>query len=155
MSASPPGSPKSFIKGVEHVAIATPDPGKLAAWYVEFLNFRPLLDTGATVYIQAPNRVVLEFVKADQAGGKPMIRDSGIRHIALGVNDFEGAHVSLAKAGIQFEPQPVVLPGMRLYFFRDPEGNFLHLVHREQPLPLTVEGVSDATQGVPSGEAHK
>lgn len=126
----------SFIKGIEHIAIATMNPAKLAAWYVEHLNFRPLMDTGATVYIQAPNSVVLEFVKAETMESGPLIRDSGIRHIAFSVDDFEGARTSLRDAGVQFEPEPITLPGLRLHFFRDPEGNFLHLVHREEPLPI-------------------
>jgi glyoxylase I family protein len=125
---------RSFIKGVEHVAIATKDPQRLARWYVEHLNFAPLLDTGTTVYIKAANSVVLEFVAADDISPSPRIRDSGIRHIAFSVDDFEAAHAHLKSTGIEFEPQPIVLPGMRLHFFRDPEGNYLHLVCRDKPL---------------------
>jgi glyoxylase I family protein len=125
---------KSFIKGVEHVAIATKDPQRLARWYVEHLNFAPLLDTGTTVYIKAPNSVILEFVAAENTAPSPGIRDSGIRHIALSVDDLEAAHAQLKSMGIEFELQAIVLPGMRLHFFRDLEGNYLHLVCREKPL---------------------
>jgi glyoxylase I family protein len=125
---------KSLIQGVEHFAIATTNPQRLAQWYVEHLNFAALLDTGATVYIKSPNSVVLEFVKADRVPPKPGIRDVGLRHIALAVDDLEAAHKRLKSAGVEFEPAPVVLPGLRLFFFRDLEGNYLHLVERERSL---------------------
>jgi catechol 2,3-dioxygenase-like lactoylglutathione lyase family enzyme len=125
---------KSSIKGVEHVAIATPNPQKLAAWYIRQLNFAPLLDTGATVYIKSPNSVVLEFVKADNIPANPQIRDAGLRHMAFAVDHLESAHEELRSAGVQFEATPILLPGMRLFFFRDPEGNYLHLVERETSL---------------------
>jgi glyoxylase I family protein len=125
---------KPLIKGVEHVAIATTDPQKLAQWYVDYLDFSPLLDTGSTVYIKSANSVVLEFVKSETAPPKPQIRDAGLRHIAFLVDDLDTAYTELRAVGIQFEPAPVVLPGMRLFFFRDVEGNYLHLVQREKAL---------------------
>jgi len=129
----PPAS-GSLILGVEHVAIATTNPQKLASWYVQHLNFAELLDTGTTVYIKSPNSIVLEFVKAEGVPPKPGIRDAGLRHIAFAVEDLEAAQTQLRVSGVQFESAPVVVPGMRLLFFRDLEGNYLHLVQREQPL---------------------
>jgi glyoxylase I family protein len=125
---------KSLIQGVEHVAIATMNPQRLAHWYVEHLNFATLPDTGTAVYIKSPNSVILEFVKADGVPAEPGIRDAGLRHMTFAVDDLEVAHQQLKSAGAKFESAPVVLPGMRLYFFRDLEGNYLHLVQRETPL---------------------
>ncbi|MGA9041398.1 MAG: VOC family protein [Terriglobales bacterium] len=125
---------KPWIKGVEHIAIATMDPQTLAQWYVDHLNFSPLLDTGNTVYIKSANSVVLEFVKSETVPAKPQIRDAGLRHIAFSVDDMDTAYTELRAAGIEFEPAPVVVPGMRLFFFRDVEGNYLHLVQREKAL---------------------
>jgi glyoxylase I family protein len=127
-------NPESLIKGVEHVAIATTNPQNLAAWYIQHLNFTLLLDTGATVYIKSPNSVILEFVKADKTPAQPQIRDAGLRHLAFAVDNLEAAHAQLQSAGVAFEPAPIPLPGMRLFFFRDPEGNYLHLVERETSL---------------------
>ena len=123
-----------MIKGVEHVAIATANPQQLAAWYVEYLDFAPLLDTGATVYITAPNSSVLEFVKAETWPQRPKIRDAGLRHIAFAVDNLESAKEQLASRGVEFEGSLISLPGVRLFFFLDPEGNYLHLVQREKPL---------------------
>jgi glyoxylase I family protein len=125
---------QSLIKGVEHIAIATPDPQGLAHWYVQHLNFATLLDTGSTVYIKSTNSVVLEFVKAETIPPKPQLREAGLRHIAFAVDDLEIAHAQLKSAGIEFHPEAIVLPGMRLLFFRDPEGNYLHLIQRETKL---------------------
>jgi glyoxylase I family protein len=129
-----PAKATSTIKGVEHVAIATTNPQNLAGWYIRCLNFEPLLDTGTTVYIKTPNSFVLEFVKAESIPPKPLIRDAGLRHIAFAVDNLESAHAQLTSLGVQFEDSPVLLPGMRLFFFRDPEGNYMHLVERETPL---------------------
>ncbi|MGA9392772.1 MAG: VOC family protein [Candidatus Sulfotelmatobacter sp.] len=125
---------ESLIRGVEHIAIATTDSQKLADWYIQNLNFALLLETGATVYIKSPNSVILEFVKADNSPSKPQIRDAGLRHIAFAVDNLEAAHAQLKSAGVEFEAAPVLLPGMRLLFFRDPDGNYLHLVQRDASL---------------------
>jgi glyoxylase I family protein len=129
-----PEKPESLIKGVEHVAIATTDPQNLADWYIQHLNFVLLLDTGTTVYIKSPNSVILEFVKADNVPARSQIRDAGLRHIAFAVDNLEAAHAQLKSAGVEFEAAPILFPGMRLLFFRDPEGNYLHLVQRETSL---------------------
>jgi glyoxylase I family protein len=123
-----------MITSLEHVAIASFDPHQLANWYIQHLNFTLQLDTGKTVYLRSPNGVILEFVFADTQPAAPLIRDAGLRHIAFTVDDFERTHEQLKAAGARFAEQPIHLPGMRLFFFQDPEGNFLHLVERDVPL---------------------
>jgi glyoxylase I family protein len=123
-----------MITGIEHIAIASFDPHRLADWYVSHLDLVPILDTGKTVYLRALNGVVLEFVYAETQPTLPSIRDAGLRHIAFSITDWTSTHEELQRKGISFEGEPVVMPGMRLHFFRDPEGNFLHLVERDVPL---------------------
>lgn len=122
-----------MITGLEHTAIACSDPKLLSSWYLEHLGFSPLLDTGKTIYIQSANGVVLEFVFADTHPPAPLIRDAGLRHLAFTVDDLNRTRDELRTAGVEFVEERL-LPGMRLLFFRDPEGNFLHLVQREIPL---------------------
>jgi glyoxylase I family protein len=122
-----------MIIGLEHTAIACSDPKSLYSWYLKHLGFRPLLDTGETIYIQSANGVVLEFVFADTHPPAPLIRDAGLRHLAFTTDDLNSSRDELENAGIEFVEEHL-LPGMRLLFFRDPEGNFLHLVQREVPL---------------------
>lgn len=123
-----------MILGIEHTAIASFDPHQLADWYVQHLKFVPLLDAGKTVYLQAANGVVLEFVYADTAPAPPLIRDAGLRHIAFSVANFDAACEQLRVDGIELVGDPIITPGMRLQFFKDLDGNFLHLVERHIPL---------------------
>jgi catechol 2,3-dioxygenase-like lactoylglutathione lyase family enzyme len=122
-----------MITGLEHTAIASFDPHRLSKWYIQHLAFTLKLDTGKTVYIQSPNGVLLEFVYANVQPPEPHIRDAGLRHIAISVDQLESTFNELQSAGVKFADQPVILPGMRLHFFQDPDGNFLHLVEREVP----------------------
>ena len=123
-----------MILGIEHTAIASFDPHQLADWYIQHLNLVLLLDTGKTVYLQAANGVVLEFIYADTAPATPLIRDAGLRHIAFSVADFDVAREQLRVDGIELAGDPIVTTGMRLQFFKDLDGNFLHLVERDGPL---------------------
>lgn len=122
-----------MITGLEHTAIACSDPKMLSSWYLKYLGFSPVLDTGKTIYIQSANGVVLEFVFADTHPPAPLIRDAGLRHLAFTADDLNSTRDELQTAGVEFVEEQI-LPGMRLLFFRDPEGNFLHLVQREIPL---------------------
>jgi glyoxylase I family protein len=128
------GYSDSLIKGIEHIAIATTEPHRLADWYVKHLDCEVVLVTDNTVYIKSANSVVLEFVRAQNVLPRPQILDAGLRHIAFSVDDLEKAHARLEALGVQFESKPVVLPGMRLHFFRDLEGNVLHLIRRDKTL---------------------
>lgn len=124
-----------MITGIEHTAIASFDPHRLAGWYVRHLNFTTILDTGKTIYLRAANGVALEFVHAETAPATPSIRDAGLRHIGFSVTDFDAARDELRANGVSLADEPIVAPGMRLQFFHDPEGNYLHLVERDVPLP--------------------
>jgi len=123
-----------MITGIEHIAIASLHPYDLAAWYIENLDFSMVLDTGKTVYIRSLNHVILEFVYADAEPAKPLIRDAGLRHIALSVDNIDAAYEKLKSKGARFADERIELPGARIHFFQDPEGNFLHLVQRDTAL---------------------
>jgi glyoxylase I family protein len=123
------------IKGIEHVAIASFNPHELAEWYVRQLDCIKVADTVKTVYLRAANGAVIEFVYADNLPPTPEIRDAGLRHIAFAVDDLDEASSLLISRGISFVDERVEMAGLRLRFFQDPEGNFLHLVQREVPLP--------------------
>jgi predicted enzyme related to lactoylglutathione lyase len=63
------------------------------------------------------------------------MKDPGLRHLALAVDDFENVYGKLKAAGTQFLTEPVSSKGNQVVFFTDPEGNILHLIQREQPMP--------------------
>jgi len=63
------------------------------------------------------------------------MKDPGIRHLAISVDDFDAAHAHLKKQGVHFLGDPFTTQGNRLVFFSDGDGNIVHLIHREKPLP--------------------
>ena len=62
-------------------------------------------------------------------------RTPGMRHIAIAVSDFDAAYTELKNKGVAFTGEPFVNQGNRLVFFKDLDGNLVHLIERAQPLP--------------------
>jgi glyoxylase I family protein len=127
-----------MISGIEHTAIASPDPQKLAQWYVDHLgfvvNFRST--TNRTVFIRAADGSMIEIIEATAPlTGVSGMRDPGLRHVALTVTDLDAEYQRLRAAGVSFLTAPDTIAGNTLAFFRDGDGNILHLLHRETPLP--------------------
>ena len=124
-----------MFNGLEHTAIASPDPAKLAQWYVDYLEFHINYTYGGNYFVKAKNGTMLEIIPS--AGERPsnQMKDPGIRHLAILVDDFDAAHRQLKQAGVQFLTEERNLKGNRLVFFADGDGNIVHLIHRETPLP--------------------
>ena len=124
-----------MFKGLEHTAIASPNPGKLAQWYVDHLEFQINFEYDGNYFIKASNGTILEIIPSE--GGRPeaKMKDPGIRHLAIQVDDFDAAHARLQHAGVRFLAEPTGSQGNRIVFFADGDGNFLHLIHRQKPLP--------------------
>lgn len=127
-----------MITGIEHVAIASPDPLRLARWYVEYLdfviNFQPANVKAA--FIKAADGSMIEIIEsAPDTAPAAGINAAGLRHIALTVADFPGAYARLKEKGVTFLNEAQTTNGNSLVFFKDPEGNILHLLHRETALP--------------------
>lgn len=122
--------------GVEHVAIASPNPGSLAQWYVDHLAFKTIAINGGTYFVKAPNGTVLEIIVAEGQRNKQQMYEPGFRHMAIAVSDFDRAVASLRGHGVNFLGEPYASPqGSRVVFFTDCEGNILHLIQRANPLP--------------------
>ncbi|HZT36572.1 MAG TPA: VOC family protein [Bryobacteraceae bacterium] len=124
-----------MFQGLEHTAIASPDPAGLAQWYVDFLGFRINYRYDKFYFVKAPNGTMLEIIPGDGARGPNDPATPGIRHLAIAVDDFDQAHEQLKRAGVRFLGEPYNNQGNRLVFFSDRDGNILHLIQREKPLP--------------------
>ena len=127
-----------MVTGIEHTAIATPDPMRLARWYVDHLgfviNWQPPNTT--TVFVKAPDGAMLEFIESPASlAGVAAMREPGLRHLAIAVSDFDAMYRRLEAAGVKFLTAPEKTNGNSLAFFTDCDGNILHLLHREKPLP--------------------
>lgn len=126
-----------MISGIEHTAIASPDPQRLAAWYVEHLGFVVNYRSSSTntVFVKTPDGSMIEIIEAAGASaGTPGMRDPGLRHLALTVSDFDAAYGALREKQVQFLTPPEEKGGNRTVFFTDCDGNILHLLKREKPL---------------------
>jgi glyoxylase I family protein len=127
-----------MITGIEHVAIASPDPLRLARWYVEHLDFLINYQSAhsKTVFIKAADGSMVEIIES-APGTVPAegMSAAGLRHVALTVADFPSVYARLKEKGVRFLTDAQTTNGNSLAFFTDPDGNILHLLHRETPLP--------------------
>ncbi len=124
-----------MFTGIEHFAIASPNPKRLADWYVSTLDFEISYEYAGNYFVEAPNGSLIEIIPAEGERGESAMRSPGLRHIAIAVHDFEGARNQLASQGVKSEGEPYENQGNHLVFFKDPDGNLLHLIQREKPLP--------------------
>jgi glyoxylase I family protein len=121
--------------GLEHTAIASPNPKNLAQWYADHLGFHINFEYDGNYFVRAANGSMLEIIPSEGPRAAQKMRDEGIRHLAIEVTDFDAAHEALKTQGVNFTGQPYVNQGNRLVFFTDCDGNFVHLIKREKPLP--------------------
>ena len=83
--------------GLEHTAIASPNPKALAQWYVDHLGFRINFEYDGNYFVRAANGAMLEIIPSEGARGEQKMRDPGIRHLAIEVADFDAAYAALAR----------------------------------------------------------
>jgi glyoxylase I family protein len=121
--------------GLEHTAIASAEPQRLADWYVHTLGFRINYEYGGNYFVKAPNGAMLEIIPAEGEALPAKMKTPGIRHIAVMVEDFDRAAEDLKQKGVAIVSEPLNLAGNRLLFFTDLDGNLLHLIARPAPLP--------------------
>lgn len=124
-----------MIQGIEHSAIASPDPAALAQWYVDTLGFVINYRGSTAFFVKAPNGTMIEIIPAEGDRGPNTLKSPGLRHLALTVADFENAYATLKRKNVTFLSEPQESKGNKVVFFTDPEGNILHLLQRATPLP--------------------
>ncbi len=124
--------------GVEHTAIASPNPEKLAQWYVDHLGFHINFAYAGNFFVKAANGSIIEIIPAEGSRPPQVMENNknpGIRHLAIAVSDFEAAYQHLKSLNVNFLVEPFDLGANRLVFFNDGDGNLVHLIKREKPLP--------------------
>ena len=122
-----------MFQGIEHTAIATPDPEALASWYERVLDFPVAYRYAGNVFVRAADGTMLELIPSEGERLNSQVKTPGIRHLAVRVDDFDAGVAELEKRGVEIF-QRLEAEGSRLAFFRDPEGNILHLIHRAKPI---------------------
>lgn len=116
-----------MYKGIDHTAIASPDPEDLAGWYQRTLGFPISHRIEANIFLRAPDGTTLEIIPSEGNRGKTEIKTPGIRHLAIAVEDFEAAMEDLRRKGVEID-RILKVQGHLLAFFGDPDGNILHLI---------------------------
>jgi glyoxylase I family protein len=124
-----------MFTGLEHTAIASPNPLRLAEWYVQHLGFRINYEYAGNYFVKAPDGSMLEIIPSEGERPPQGMKDPGLRHLAIKVDDFDASHRELQSQGVHFLTEPYSNQGNRLVFFADADGNFLHLIERPKPLP--------------------
>jgi catechol 2,3-dioxygenase-like lactoylglutathione lyase family enzyme len=120
---------------VEHIGLAAKDPVSLKDWYVRALGAELVFADGKTppaFFLRLPGGVLLEIYASQSAS--TLTADNtvaGWRHLALHVASLETARQQLESRGVAFmDPVKPAGGGGRVLFFRDGEGNLLHLIER-------------------------
>ena len=120
---------------VEHLGLPARDPAALKDWYARVLGANVVFGNSQTppaFLLALPGGVMIEIYGGDSS--LPQTSDNklnGWRHVALRVNSVTAAKAELEQRGLKFTEE--IKPaggGGRVLFFRDPEGNLLHLVER-------------------------
>jgi glyoxylase I family protein len=124
-----------MFKGLEHTAIASPQPQQLANWYVEHLGFRINFEYDGNYFVKAANGSMLEIIPSECDRFDEKLKTPGIRHLAIAVDDFDAALKQLRAKDVHFLTEAFENQGNRLVFFTDCDGNILHLIRRDKPLP--------------------
>ena len=68
-----------MFKGLEHTAIASPNPETLAKWYVDHLEFHINYTYAGNYFVKATNGSMLEIIPSEGARGSNQMKDPGIR----------------------------------------------------------------------------
>lgn len=121
---------------VEHIGLPARDAAGLRDWYVSKLGAECLAPTGGEppFFIRPPGSAAM-FEIYQATGENPAVtQDNGLagwRHMAIRVESLEAARAVLEARGVTFiEPVKPAAGGGRILFFKDAEGNLLHLVDR-------------------------
>lgn len=128
-----------LVQGIEHVAIVSYDTAALKDWYIKMFGGRVVYDNGKGTYFLAfQNGDMIEFVTAQSDKPSDVEKSAGIRHIALAVDSqsFDEIVPKLKEDGRVEEVHDVSenAKGLKTYWFKDIEGNFMHLIYRPEPL---------------------
>ncbi len=119
-----------MIVSIHHVALKATDLERMADFYQQALGFKRGMrldfEDGTYLIQMDLNGVQVELF----GGGKTKAEDSeavGYTHLAFTVDDVDAEYERLKGLGCEFYIEPVTVQGLRVAFFRDPDGNPIEL----------------------------
>jgi catechol 2,3-dioxygenase-like lactoylglutathione lyase family enzyme len=126
------------ITGIAHLAVVTSDIDQAVDFYTGVLGFRETLrletDHSGTIVFVSVDGTQLELF----SGGQPREPGEdegkvGYPHVALAVDDVDAEYERLTSLGVEFDMPPTdAEAGIRLAFFRDPDGNRIEIIRFSQ-----------------------
>ncbi len=122
-----------MISGLEHVGLCAQNPERLVDWYISVLRCQVVhrIEDRSTYFLRLPGGGMLEVYPATDPTVPVGNLHSGLRHLAIRVDDFESDYEYMVDHGAFLIPGMTVRNGeMKLAFFKDAEGNLIHLVQR-------------------------
>lgn len=125
-----------MVTGIEHFAIISEDTKRLSDWYKRVFDLECVYDNGKGTYFLAfPDKSMIEFITATDVAPVPQEKLSGTRHIAFSTDTFDETVEILKNEGVEILHDAVTSPkGISTFFFRDIDGNVMHLISRTTPL---------------------
>ena len=119
-----------------HTCYRITDPEKSVAFYealgLEKRRELPIRDEAMNYFLGVPGQELPELELTHNFGVDSYELGTGYGHIALTVEDLDGALERLAAQGIEPEREPYSIRegGSRLCFVRDPDGYRIELIER-------------------------
>ncbi|MEM2906185.1 MAG: VOC family protein [Candidatus Bathyarchaeia archaeon] len=125
---------------IDHVTLMVKDLKRSVEFYAGKLGFQVRGETTPekgvkTVFLQCRDA---NFDLYGMVEGQPYIperkeHEVGLVHIALKVEDVDKVYEGLVKRGVEFHVKPFYQPrsGRKIAFFKDPDGNVLHITDGE------------------------
>ena len=132
-----------MIKAFEHVTITVSDLERSIDFYQRVLGFKVLgmLEQNGgdfkIVYLDAGGATIELFHFKEK--GRPLTEakdlDIGIKHIGFKVDNVDEAVKKLKETGVRFTLEPFdATGGVRIAFFKDPDGILIELIQGELEL---------------------
>jgi catechol 2,3-dioxygenase-like lactoylglutathione lyase family enzyme len=150
------------VRGIDHIGITTADLDRAKRFYGDVLGLtlRSEGEDGPSDHLDRlvglpgvkiryaeyhlGNGQILELLQYLSPEGQPLLQrtsDPGTAHLALEVDDIDGAHRALVDAGVTVRSEPVLLEedddwqGYRCVYALDPDGFTVEVVQRPDGEP--------------------
>jgi glyoxylase I family protein len=132
---------ENFMNTVQHLAFSCRDLKTTESFYTRHLGFRRVRTfnrgtPGEFCMLRLGSTCVELFQASPKDQGKTAAdQPIGFKHLAFEVDDLDGVLAGLHAAGVQTDPIidcSGIVPGFRICFFNDPDGNRLELMQGYQ-----------------------
>ncbi len=123
--------------GIEHLGVYSKNVEVLKDWYINLFGWKQVYtnEEKRIYFVKADDGVMIEFCQSTDDGGIHGEKATGLRHIAISVDDFEDAVKRVRNVGAEIITDAAIsAKGVGTMFFKDPDGNVLHLINRTTPL---------------------